>query len=278
MSKTTNWAFTINNYTEEDIQIVQQWDTKYTVYGKEVGEEGTPHLQGYVNLQAQQRLSYMKKLHPTAHWEQCKGTPEQNIVYCKKQGNFWENGTPPQERHKKGTMAGGKRTRENWDEILELAKSGRIEEIDSEIQIKHYSTLRSIQKDYGKRPADMEVDSGWKGILWIYGRPGTGKSRYVRDTWTTDEIYDKSLNKWWDGYKGEKIALLDDFDKNHKVLGSHLKRWGDRYAFPAEIKGGKIDIRPERIVVTSNYMPDTIWHDDNEMLEAIMRRTEMKFM
>lgn len=36
--------------------------------------------------------------------------------------------------------------------------------------------------------------------LWIWGPPGIGKSRYVRDNFT--DIYDKAQNKWWDGYTG----------------------------------------------------------------------------
>ena len=32
-----------------------------------------------------------------------------------------------------------------------------------------------------------------------------------------------------------------------------MKIWGDRYAFPVEIKNGADLIRPERIAVTSNY-------------------------
>lgn len=278
--QTTNWCFTLNNYTEDEVASIQGLDVKYVIYGKEVGESGTPHLQGYVNLSRTQKLSYVTKMIPRAHWTPCNGTPQQNIDYCSKQGDVWTKGVAPKQRMETGGKEGGKRTRETWEKTLELAKNGTLEEIEPELQIKYYSTLRAIKKDYGKRPADLEVDSGWKGILWIVGPPGCGKSKYVRDTWKPDEIYDKSLNKWWDSYGGEKIALLDDFGKAHGVLGEHIKRWGDRYSFPAEIKGGKIDIRPERVVVTSNYFPHEIWEEEKDpaLLAAIMRRTEVMDM
>lgn len=280
MSQGRNWCFTLNNYTEDEVASIQALEVKYIIYGKEVGENGTPHLQGFINFDKPTRLAACKKINERAHWEICKGSSEQNITYCSKQGDVWSKGVAPKERHLSGTKNGGKRTREVWEETWELAKSGKIEDVDGEIRLRYYSTLRAIQKDYGTRPDDLEVDSGWKGILWIVGQPGTGKSRYVRDTWTRDEIYDKSLNKWWDSYNGEKIALLDDLGKAHEKLGEHIKRWGDRYAFPAEIKGGKIDIRPERIVVTSNYLPEQIWdgEKDPQLLAAIMRRTELMYM
>lgn len=279
MSKqTTNWCFTLNNYTEEEVTAIQGLDVKYIIYGKEAGESGTPHLQGYVNLARTQKLSYVSKLIPRAHWEPCKGSSQQNIDYCSKEGVTWSKGTPPVERRTTGQQNGGKRTREIWDETWELAKNGEVEQVNSEIKIKYYRTLKAIEKDYGKVPDDLDVPSEWKGILWICGQPGCGKSRYVRETWTRDEVFDKSLNKWWDGYTGQKIVLLDDFDKYHDKLGPFLKRWGDRYSFPAETKGSKMDIRPERIVVTSNYLPEQIWDKDPQLVEAIMRRTEMMFM
>lgn len=45
-----NWCFTVNNYTAEEIVAVKSLEYKYLVIGFEVGEEGTPHLQCYVEL------------------------------------------------------------------------------------------------------------------------------------------------------------------------------------------------------------------------------------
>lgn len=104
---------------------------------------------------------------------------------------------------------------------------------------------------------------------WFYGPPGTGKSRGARERWPG--LYNKPLNKWWCEYQREDTVLLDDFSKEHKVLGPHLKNWADHYAFVGETKGGGMTMRPVRFVVTSNYTPEEIF-EDKVTCEAIRRR------
>lgn len=44
--KCRNYCFTLNNYKEEDIEKLLKSDVKYITFQKEVGDSGTPHLQG----------------------------------------------------------------------------------------------------------------------------------------------------------------------------------------------------------------------------------------
>lgn len=67
----------------------------YLIIGKETGEDGTPHLQGYVRLRTKVRLSTMKQYLPRAHLEPAKGNDWQNKVYCSKDGDFQEWGIIP---------------------------------------------------------------------------------------------------------------------------------------------------------------------------------------
>lgn len=80
------WFFTFNNYTDDDVcQMVQKFDVlcdKY-VFQKEVGENGTPHLQGAIWLVVKQRWSAFG-LPKTIHWEPSKGKDEQVVAYCSK--------------------------------------------------------------------------------------------------------------------------------------------------------------------------------------------------
>lgn len=69
---TAFWEFTINNYTQTDLALLAQGypdQLRQLVYSREVGENGTPHIQGYVRLFRQQRMSYVQKLFPRAHFK-----------------------------------------------------------------------------------------------------------------------------------------------------------------------------------------------------------------
>ena len=44
-----NWVFTLNNYTEDDLAQIKRFFETMCVYGifeTEIGEQGTPHVQG----------------------------------------------------------------------------------------------------------------------------------------------------------------------------------------------------------------------------------------
>jgi len=69
---TAFWGMTINNYDQTDLALVQQGYPDYIrqiVYTLEEGEEGTPHIQAYIKLNRQQRLSYLKKLFPRGNFK-----------------------------------------------------------------------------------------------------------------------------------------------------------------------------------------------------------------
>lgn len=93
VSASKRWCFTYNNYTEEHlveiVEILTKNCFKYII-GKEVGEKGTPHLQGYITKSSAFRpFTLFKKFN--CHWEKCKGSEEENIAYCSKEGNFLTN-------------------------------------------------------------------------------------------------------------------------------------------------------------------------------------------
>ena len=84
------WVFTLNNYTDDDKPL--DWPCEYVIYQKEKGASGTPHLQGYVEFKTNKRLSAVRKICSTAHWETRKGTQQQAIDYCTKKDVTYVDG------------------------------------------------------------------------------------------------------------------------------------------------------------------------------------------
>jgi len=257
-SPSKHWCFTINNYTDADIPIIGELYS-YLVYGKEVGEEGTRHLQGYCTFAKRKSAKQVSKLLPRAHLEQMYSTPQAASDYCKKEGDFVEEGEIP--------LTKEQGTKRHWDDMWDNAKKGDLDAIPTQHRIMHYHTLKRIKQDYQVAPPDIEEVCG----EWHYGAPGTGKSFTTRRD--HPGFYDKPLNKWWDGYQGQDTIIIDDLgSKQGEWIGDLLKRWSDRYSFPAEHKGTTMQIRPKKIIVTSNYTIEQIFPNDRVLCEAIERR------
>lgn len=259
--KSRNWCFTVNNYSDVDENLFKEANCKYMVYGREVGAEGTPHLQGFIVFENAKHLGGVKTLHASAHWEIAKGNCEQNRIYCTKQLDFVETGVIPMSQKRKGEVE-----IERWDDAWNAAKRNRIDDIPADIRFRFYTTFKLIAKDYMVKPDDLEVMDN----EWVFGPPGFGKSRYARVA--CPDAYFKGCNKWWDGYQDQTSVIIDDFELDGKCLGHHLKIWGDRYAFNAESKGSAMLIRPKKIIVTSNYSIEEVFAADQTMVQAILRR------
>nr|QUS52591.1 replication protein [Mute swan feces associated circular virus 3] len=88
------WCFTLNNWNPKEKTTLLQTFTKkakYYVIGEEVGEKGTPHLQGYVEFKNPVALTTMKRINTRMHLEKGKGSREENLEYCSKDGKAITN-------------------------------------------------------------------------------------------------------------------------------------------------------------------------------------------
>lgn len=261
MSVSRNFTFTHNNYPNTILQ--DGIDCKYIIYGKEVGESGTPHLQGFISFKNATTLSSVIKKLPGCHIE-IAIAPEAAIEYCKKEGDFTERGSFATQKEK------GKKEKLRWEEALNHAKSGRLDEIQPELLIRYKRTFEEFARE--NRPEPETID-GEMEHEWIYGPAGCGKSSAARNE--NPVAYIKDLTKWWDNYDDQEVAIIDDVDKYDVKFARSLKLWCDRYPFQAESKGKQKLIRPRKIVITSQYHPDEIW-EDTKTQEAMARRVKIR--
>lgn len=265
------WAWTLFDYSQDDCEEIKKIKCVYICFGKEVTPTtNRPHLQGFVYFKNPVRRDTVKSLFPRN--DVSVGTMfarvEDNIRYCKKDGDFYEVGTSPLSQKEKGEK-GKKVIVEKYAKAYDQAKRGRIDEIEPELIIKHYSTFKQIKRDYMSRPGDADDVTG----VWIVGPAGCGKSSYARRRWP--DHYLKPCNKWWDGYQDQPYAILDDVDPHHRTwIGQLLKLWTDRYAFIAEKKCDSVQIRPKKFIITSQYYIHDVF-EDHETRSALQRRCQL---
>ena len=92
-----DWCFTINN-PEEGMEVefrrLLDLHCQYWVYGREVGAQSTPHLQGFAQFKVKCRLETAKNYLAVrgAHMEKSRGTAQETADYCKIDGDNEQGG------------------------------------------------------------------------------------------------------------------------------------------------------------------------------------------
>ena len=136
------FSFTWNNPTDTSEDSLKALEYKYMVFGREVGAAGTPHLQGMVTFSNAKTLTAAIKALPGCHVEVAKD-PAALAEYCKKDGDVWEDGDVPVSKAEQGDAE-----KKRWQRAWDLAKAGDIDEVDPDIKLRFYGTLKKIKQDH----------------------------------------------------------------------------------------------------------------------------------
>lgn len=268
-----NWCFTINNPSDESIQRTteslqrshEDGDVLYAVFQLEAGAQGTPHLQGYVQLARKSRMQTVKRYlsSEAAHLEIARGNPQQNEEYCSKDPRL-------RDTVRIGQLQPGAGHRSDLDAVTQLIINGTLTRelirAHPSLYVRNYRGLHQLDAIVNPPPDRPE-----NIILWIYGASGSGKSRLARALGGPDAYY-RPLDKWWDGYLGDRIVVLDDF-RPGQIPFDDLLRVLDRYPHRVPIKGGYTALRGTRFIFTSLYDPRVTYNQMSDYeYEQIRRR------
>ena len=176
MSEHRNWTFTFNNwktnYNEAKEFIVKiNALSKYWIYGKETAPTtGMKHLQGYVEFKSSKSLNTLKSYSKKVHWEVAKGSRYQNYIYCSKDKRF---------KTKKGCEESHLDTRQGKRNDIETARNilssgGNLRQVLNTVNSYQACRFAEFYRKYSNNYEDVP-----KKIIWIYGKSGVGKTRYV---------------------------------------------------------------------------------------------------
>jgi hypothetical protein len=270
------WCFTLNNYTEQDVERLKSpgGDVVYLVAGREVGESGTPHLQGFVKFKSRKRLSQVKAIiGSTAHVE-CSRNQPASIEYCKKDQNFFEF----------GIFQGKAGRRTDLDDFKDAVKSGvldlrQIREEHSDVFARYPRfCLEYIDDHRPQREQTLHALYPWQATL-------SEALKRVADDRTITFVVDITGNSgktWFAHYfcslhehcqvliPGRKADMAMTLDVDVRVLFMDAPRSKNgefiQYDFLEEVKNGyvfssKYESRNKRlgkvhVVVLMNEQPD----------------------
>lgn len=256
-----NWCGTLNNYSVEEYERISDLEGSqcgYVIVGKEVGEQGTPHLQFYLQFKTRKTLRTVKRLvGDRVHVEVARGSPEQNIRYCSKEGDFVERG-----------VVSCQGRRRDLDSFVEAAKKG----LSWEEALERYPAVLARFGKFADRVIGKYAESrSWSPEVFVYwGETGTGKSQRAFSEASSPYVH--SGGGWFDGYSGESDVIFDDFGGSEFKL-TYLLKLLDRYPMRVPVKFGFVNWVPRRIFITSNYCPkDWFPNARDEHVKALFRR------
>jgi len=278
----SRWSFTINNpdmelpFTDVHARIT------YMVYQLEVGESGTPHIQGYLEVSGSRiRRTWLVNSCPflsRATLLVSLGTAAQNKVYCTKEPRLrgpWETGTVVE------PVGAGART--DLHEVMDLIRGGanNFELFASHPSVMarystwvgsfraHYLESLVVTTPFSARPGwQMDLDTLLNGVVscrhvvWYWSQPGEeGKSYFAKH-------YDPKISHVITGGKHADIYYtLSHIIHGLKVVFFDYGRSGGEMAYPVieKLKDGMftttkyesrtVRFNPVHVVVFANEGP-----------------------
>lgn len=195
-----------------------------------------------------------------------RGTYQQNVDYVtKEEGRIdgpWEEGEKPVGEKKK-------RLRKACQLIREGSSVEHLPDECDTVRVMHHKGLRQLQTDLerGKRARYRQLTVR---VLW--GETGLGKTRWVYENYPLEDIFkltEPEGKLWWDGYRGQRVLLIDDFSGWIKYR--HLLNLLDVYPMDLEVKGGFAIAQYQEVFITSNLHPAQ-WYSQHGLDAPLARR------
>lgn len=261
-TRARGWCYTANSYTPELETSLQKYKSEYHVYTHEIGESGTPHLQGYIEFTSPKKFSTLRKRFHGVHFEQRRGTKYDAMAYCIKTGPpTFESGERPTKPQPKN----------NYLSIREQVSSGATKRaiIESGATLRDLNYLDAIRDVFEPQRTNKPI------VHWFYGDSGTGKTTCAHSECADTDVYCVPPNpKWWPGYDRHTHVIVDELRDQWSI--SMLLRLLDFLPLKVEIKGGHVTMVAEHIYITTLYSPSAFMRKyyPGEQAQQLLRRID----
>ena len=219
------------------------------------------HLQLYASAKQPMKLpAWLQCLNglpaAAAHLEECKGDEASNLAYVSKEDSRAPGETPvtlgaKQQQGKRSDLASA----------IATMREGGIKRVAEEHPTTFARTHRGLIALHNETMDTQRDRSTAPTVIVLFGPTGTGKTRaaYEEAEATGKPFYNKmSDNKWWDGYRGEEVCIVDEYYDQFEL--PYLLKLIDRYPMRVEYKGGSCQMRVTHWIFTSNYDPKSHWY------------------
>ena len=262
----SNFCFTLNNYLPAEITKLDLLECVYITYGYEVGEEGTPHLQGYIELSHEQtKKALNKKIGNRAWLGKRRGTQQEAIDYAHKDlNNIYTRGTPKQQ---------GKRS--DLDTLRNEIVAGRsVDQIVMENPMAFHQYGRTME-----RIETIHMRSVFRNFTttcdWRYGPTATGKSEIAFKDFTPSTHYVwRDDGGWQDGYTQQHTIIIEEF--RGSIPFRDLLMMVDSHPSYYVRRRGKetVPFVSKHVIITSSLPPEKVYMNlaAEDRIDQLLRR------
>lgn len=253
MTQAKHWTFTDNNYEGLlDWEIFQDAGATFLLYQEEIGDSGTPHLQGMVSFSSKKRLEQVSALFGSNPHLELTRDIAASVRYCQKPegrlGGPYQHGVQPLGQGSRADLVALKA------DLVAGANMRSISEVHFSSFIRYHNGIRQFRNLHTiRREWPMEI------IIFV-GPTGTGKSRTAWERYPL--AYAKNQSRWWDGYDGHESVIVDEMG-GHIFSHTELLKLLDRFPHSVEVKGGTTEFLSRTIVFTTNQEPED-WYDNEK--------------
>lgn len=284
-----SWVFTWNNYPADAYDQLTALRSRFhfMAVGKEVGGNGTPHLQGVLIARNPCRLAALHRLLGQCHFEVMRGSERQAVDYTKK--DLINNNEANPLRH----------DRLDWDD----RHQGSRTDIAAAAALVAANPRTALRRVASEMPVTyMKMHAGVKAlalaliplperirnveVFWFWGDTGSGKSFAAEDEalvaaggdpsnvyrWTIQNL------KWAGTYAGQQFVVFEELRPSWAEYSfSRLLVLLDKLQCEVETKGGQVPWCALKVWITTPLQPDAFFtHEEYQVnpsgLGQLLRR------